>query len=72
MRGRMGGAVSAERIPKKEWLIWSERTDLCAGERAGQCPTSAFGIVEYPIRGERTVDMRANGRIFGVRLSLLL
>ena len=34
MRERTGGAVSAERIPEKEWLIWSERTDLCAGEWA--------------------------------------
>lgn len=45
---------------------------MCASEWAEQCPPSAFGIVEYLIRGERTVDMRANGRIFGVRLSLLL
>ena len=64
--------LPAQRIPEEEWLIWSGRTDLCTSERAGQCPPSAFGIVEYPIRGESTVDMRANGRIFGVRLSLLL
>ena len=64
--------LPAQRIPEDEWLIWRGRTDLCTSERAGQCPTSAFGIVEYPIRGERTVDMRANGQIFGVRLSLLL
>ena len=45
---------------------------MCADKWAGQCPPSAFGIVEYLIWGERTVDMQANGRIFGVRLSLLL